>query len=488
MDGNGILYIVNENGGGDADHPQLWVYAPDGPNQAPTAIALTNQMTPLPEDTNTTARVKVANIVVRRRPRREQPERQRTRRGVVRGRQHRPLPEGRHGARLRDQATYNITVNVSDPASRARRPQRAVHAPADLCRTAAAPGRERLHLRGLALSSGNNPYTGDWFELTNTGGAAVDIAGWKMDDNSDSSGLAVALNGVTSIPAGRSASSSRRLAARRGRRPSRAPGSAASKGRRTFRSATTAARASASARAATRSTSSTPTTRRDRGRLRHLDHPRDVRQHRRPRRHGTVGTPAPTISTLSVAGTNGAFVSAAPAPATAENAGNREPDADHQRGLPVRERQRPLRGGLVRGHEPGPVPDQHGQLADGRQLRRIRQLGCSARARADPARAIGRLHRDDRQHCGRDRARVRERLVRGQRSAQLRDRHLQRQRRRAEHRLGRGQPVRFGRQARHGTGLRRVPPPACRSTTRPASAGSATRSRPRSSTRRRSPR
>src|SRR5262249_11154322 len=28
MDSNGILYVVNENGGGDTDHPQLWVYAP----------------------------------------------------------------------------------------------------------------------------------------------------------------------------------------------------------------------------------------------------------------------------------------------------------------------------------------------------------------------------------------------------------------------------------------------------------------------------
>ena len=28
MDGNGVLYVVSENGGGDIDHPQLWVYAP----------------------------------------------------------------------------------------------------------------------------------------------------------------------------------------------------------------------------------------------------------------------------------------------------------------------------------------------------------------------------------------------------------------------------------------------------------------------------
>ena len=28
MDRDGYLYVVNENGGGDAEHPQLWVYAP----------------------------------------------------------------------------------------------------------------------------------------------------------------------------------------------------------------------------------------------------------------------------------------------------------------------------------------------------------------------------------------------------------------------------------------------------------------------------
>src|SRR5262245_16012245 len=38
MDRDGNLYIVSENGGGDSDHPQLWVYAPStAPNHAPTA-------------------------------------------------------------------------------------------------------------------------------------------------------------------------------------------------------------------------------------------------------------------------------------------------------------------------------------------------------------------------------------------------------------------------------------------------------------------
>lgn len=44
----------------------------------------------------------------------------------------------------------------------------------------------------------------DWFELTNFGGFAVDITGWKMDDNSFNIANAVALSGVTSIAPGES--------------------------------------------------------------------------------------------------------------------------------------------------------------------------------------------------------------------------------------------------------------------------------------------
>jgi hypothetical protein len=47
-------------------------------------------------------------------------------------------------------------------------------------------------------------YGADWFEATNTTGAAIDITGWKMDDNSNSFAVAVPLSGVTSIAAGES--------------------------------------------------------------------------------------------------------------------------------------------------------------------------------------------------------------------------------------------------------------------------------------------
>jgi hypothetical protein len=52
--------------------------------------------------------------------------------------------------------------------------------------------------------SSNSNYLADWFELTDTGTTAVNISGWKMDDNSDSYSVAVALKGVTSIAPGQS--------------------------------------------------------------------------------------------------------------------------------------------------------------------------------------------------------------------------------------------------------------------------------------------
>lgn len=52
--------------------------------------------------------------------------------------------------------------------------------------------------------SGNAPYAADFFEITNTSASAVDITGWKIDDNSNSFGSSVALRLVTSIAPGQS--------------------------------------------------------------------------------------------------------------------------------------------------------------------------------------------------------------------------------------------------------------------------------------------
>lgn len=52
--------------------------------------------------------------------------------------------------------------------------------------------------------SGNAPYAADFFEITNNSASAVDITGWKIDDNSNSFGSSVALRLVTSIAPGQS--------------------------------------------------------------------------------------------------------------------------------------------------------------------------------------------------------------------------------------------------------------------------------------------
>jgi uncharacterized protein YjiK len=48
-------------------------------------------------------------------------------------------------------------------------------------------------------------YGADWFELTNTGSTAVDLTGWKIDDSSNGVATAVPLAGVSSLAPGKSA-------------------------------------------------------------------------------------------------------------------------------------------------------------------------------------------------------------------------------------------------------------------------------------------
>ena len=55
-----------------------------------------------------------------------------------------------------------------------------------------------------ASTASNAAYASDWFELTNTGASAVDITGWKMDDDFGTTPSPVALFGITSIAAGKS--------------------------------------------------------------------------------------------------------------------------------------------------------------------------------------------------------------------------------------------------------------------------------------------
>ena len=205
MDSSGYLYVVSENGGGDFDHPQLWVYAPATvPNQAPTALLLNNPVTAIVENTNTTTRVKVADIAVT-------DDGQGTNNLTLTGPDASFFEVDNNGLYIKAgtvldyeiKTSYSVTVNVDDATVGISPDATAAYTlavsdvidetPTGLFITEVAP-----------WSSGNSPVGADWFELTNTGSSAITITGWKMDDNSNSFGLSRALNGINSIAPGES--------------------------------------------------------------------------------------------------------------------------------------------------------------------------------------------------------------------------------------------------------------------------------------------
>jgi uncharacterized protein YjiK len=205
MDRDGKLYVANEDGGGDADHPQLWVYAPStAPDLAPTAVSLTGAVTSLPENTNTAGAVKLADIFV-------------TDDGIGDNTLSLSGPDAgsfqiigtalflKAGTALSaaTQASYHVTVNVDDTTVGATPDASTAYT---LAITAASGGGPvNLAITEAApWSSGNSPLAADWFEVTNFGTSSVSLVGWTMDDNSNSFAVSVPLNGVTSINPGES--------------------------------------------------------------------------------------------------------------------------------------------------------------------------------------------------------------------------------------------------------------------------------------------
>lgn len=65
------------------------------------------------------------------------------------------------------------------------------------------PVEIRVVISEVHPTGSNSTYAADWFEVTNVGTTAVDISGWTVDDNSNGTGK-IALRGVSSIPAGES--------------------------------------------------------------------------------------------------------------------------------------------------------------------------------------------------------------------------------------------------------------------------------------------
>ncbi|RYD64361.1 MAG: hypothetical protein EOP83_09950, partial [Verrucomicrobiaceae bacterium] len=204
MDHDGNIYVVSENGGGDADHPQLWVFSPSAAaNVAPTELALSTPSLTIPEDTSTNTAIKVANIVV-----------------TDDGLGVNPLSlSGADAASFEiigtglylkagtvldfdTKPTYNVTVNVDDTTVGATPDALASFT---LNITDVVNNVSTIRVTEVApWSSGNSAVGADWFELTNTGSTAVDITGWKMYDSSGGFGSAGLLNGVTSIAPGES--------------------------------------------------------------------------------------------------------------------------------------------------------------------------------------------------------------------------------------------------------------------------------------------
>ena len=210
MDEEGTLYVVNENGGGSEEHPQLWVYeSQTATDQPPTAVTLGNQTNSLVEDSAPLARrLKVASVTVTDADGFGENDLS------VTGPDASAFEVDSNGLYLTagttldatTKSSYEVSVAVDDPA--AGTGPDATSSPYKLTVTAApaGSGSNRLAVTEVApWSSGNSPFEADWFELTNTGTGTINLAGYKMDDNHNSLAAAVPLEGVTTLAPGKSA-------------------------------------------------------------------------------------------------------------------------------------------------------------------------------------------------------------------------------------------------------------------------------------------
>jgi uncharacterized protein YjiK len=204
MDRDGNLYVVSESGGGDANHPQLWVYqASSAPNFAPTGVTLVNSVGSIPENTSTAAAVKVADLAV-------------ADDGLGANTVTIVGPDAAYfevigigvflkaGTVLNRTAkpNYSITLSVDDVTVGTTPDATVAYG---LTIAPPTPGAASFIVSEVApWSSGDSTLAADWFELTNVGTATATLTGWKMDDNSNSFGSAVTLTGVTSIAPGES--------------------------------------------------------------------------------------------------------------------------------------------------------------------------------------------------------------------------------------------------------------------------------------------
>ncbi|MGE0102664.1 MAG: lamin tail domain-containing protein [Blastocatellales bacterium] len=207
MDRDGNLYVVSENGGGDSDHPQLWVFAPStAPNLPPSAITLTNAVSSLPENTSTSSPVRLATIIV-------------ADDGLGRNNLTVSGTDAnafqiigtslylKAGVSLSSitKPTYRVDVNVDDPGAGSA-PDATTGYTLTITGSTTGGSASLIISEVAPWSSGNSDASlrVDWFEVTNIGTATANIAGWKVDDDSRNFNNAVNLNGVTTIAPGES--------------------------------------------------------------------------------------------------------------------------------------------------------------------------------------------------------------------------------------------------------------------------------------------
>lgn len=207
MDRDGFLYVVSENGGGDFNHPQLWIYGPSSaPNLAPTAITVLNAVSQINENTSTSSRLRVADLQI-------------TDDGIGDNRITLVGQDAGYFEVVANQlfikagtvldyetkSNYQVNIEVDDPNVGAT-PDALTNYSLNIVNIVdEAPALPTVYVSEVApWSSGNSPFSRDWFELTNGGGSPLTITGWKMDDNSNSFSVSVPLSGITTIAPGES--------------------------------------------------------------------------------------------------------------------------------------------------------------------------------------------------------------------------------------------------------------------------------------------
>ena len=206
MDSAGNIYITAENGGGvGGTSPQMWVFAPSTTaNLAPTAVNLDNPVTELDETADTSLRIRVADVTLN-------DDGQGSNQLSLSGADAAFFEVDNTGLYLKAgtaldfaaKPSYSVTVEVNDPAVGGAVDASTVFTLA--INDIGGGGATDVFVSEIApWSSGNSPIAGDWFELTNSTAAAINITGWKFDDSSGLFSSAVSLLGVTSIGAGES--------------------------------------------------------------------------------------------------------------------------------------------------------------------------------------------------------------------------------------------------------------------------------------------